>query len=405
MSIDLADMADFDPFSVDFRRDPHRFHASLVRTSPGFITMAGVKSAYVASFPQVTDVIRKFKAFSSLKPKAIPGMERIDYFNGLPTMNYCDPPEHTRRRRIVNPAFTPKRVDGLAVAAGEQIEAVFETALARGRLDGVGDLARPLAMDVLLTHFLQVDRQDHWIFINYLNALPSLDKVPPGGGKPEAFIQAWQDGAAYCQRQLDLSRTGKSDNLIGLVAASVGSGAIEENEMMAMMLILLLGGLSSLAGAISVSLYYLATHPGIAERIRRDPALAADHLDEALRIDTPTPIVMRFGADDAAIGGHPIPRNMPLYVLISSANHDPAIFPDPRRFDIDRPNLKSHIAFGQGMHTCIGATITRLIVELVLRTAVSRFRELRIADEPGAVEHDVSNARARHLSRLVLDVA
>ena len=124
--VEGIEFSDFDPFGIEFRVSPEKYHPMLLAEFPGFIRMEEIPSAYVAKFQHVQAVLRNFKAFSSLKPKGLPGMERIDFFNGLPVMNYSDPPDHTRRRKIVNPAFTPVRTAMLREKAGVLADDMIE---------------------------------------------------------------------------------------------------------------------------------------------------------------------------------------------------------------------------------------------------------------------------------------
>ena len=121
-------------------------------------------------------------------------------------------------------------------------------------------------------------------------------------------------------------------------------------------------------------------------------------------MDPPVSMVMRFAGPDARIDGKPIRPGTPVYVLLAVACHDPAMFADPYRFDLDRPNAKDHLAFGQGMHTCIGNAITRNVVPLLIRKVAARFPDLAIAAAADAVRYDTSTPRARHISKLVLTV-
>jgi cytochrome P450 len=405
-TLEKDSLENFDPFGPAFRADPEPFHQRLLQTSPGFMTLEGVPSAYVARYAQATEVLRDFKSFSSLKPKGLPGMERIDFFNGLPVMNYSDPPDHTRRRRVVNPAFNPRRTELLMTEARTQIDRVLDKAAETGRFDAVQELAKPLSIETLLDRFLMVtDKDAQQIFFDYFASVPLLDKMKPGDPKPQPFLDVWARGQAYCLDQLELSRHGKADSLIGVIASSVLDGTLNEDEMMAMMIVLLIGGVATVSGAIGSSLRFLAADPDLADRIRDDPELAARHLEEALRIDSPVSLVMRFGAETSVIDGVPIPKDMPVYVMLSSANRDPTVFERPDEFNIDRPNVKEHVAFGQGVHTCIGNTVTRTLVPEVIRRVAGRFRHIRIAEGvPNAVHFNSSNPRARHLENLILDV-
>ncbi len=164
-NVEGLEFSDFDPFGDAFRCNPERFHPTLLADSPGFIHMEGVPSAYVAGFAQNQAMLRNFKAFSSLKPKGLPGMERIDFFNGLPVMNYSDPPDHTRRRKVVNPAFTPKRTQMLNENAAILIDGLIDDIMERGSgFEALADLTKPLSIDILLRRFLGIEDKDQAIF-------------------------------------------------------------------------------------------------------------------------------------------------------------------------------------------------------------------------------------------------
>ncbi len=399
------EIRDFDPFGLEFRNNPVAYQQELIKDSPIFVKMEGVPSAIISSYTQNIAVLRNFKGFSSLKPKGLPGMERIDFFNGLPVMNYSDAPDHTRRRKVVNPAFTPKRTEMLNENAQILVDRLLELLARKGEFDAFEEFSKPLSIDTLMCRFLGITAPEHQqIFFDFVKSLPLLDKLRPGDPKPPEYLDAWARGVVFCKEQQALAKEGKCSNLIGVIAESAEDGAIDDNEMMAMMIVLLIGGVSTVAGAAAAGLLYVAKNPEMAERIRQDPSLAAAEVEEAMRMDPPVSLVMRFATDDIQVGEKIIPKGMPVYVMISVACKDPAVFPDPYRFDIDRPNVKDHLAFGQGMHTCIGNAITRNIVPLVVRSVVKRFPNLRLADRPDAVEWDASTPRARHLKHLWLRV-
>jgi cytochrome P450 len=339
-------------------------------------------------------VLRDPARFSSVKPKNVPGMERVDFFNGQPVMNYSDDPDHARLRRIVAPAFMPRRVQ----EAGEVVAGFIEEILApigQGQLiDAAAQICRPLATRLLLGHFMGVAPQDHRIFLNYVSTLYLLDKLRPGDPKPQAFLDAWEKGRAYCRRALEEAKRNGTQNLISVIGSAQESGTLSDSEMMAMMVLMFTGGFSTVAAAAASSLYHLAENPDIAARIRKDPALATKHLEESLRMDPPVTLVMRFAAEDTELGGKTVCRDMPIYTLISVADRDPAEFSDPGRFDIDRANIR-HVTFGHGIHVCIGNNITRVAVPLLIRAAVERYPALRLDPEAAVVWE--TTPRSRHM--------
>jgi cytochrome P450 len=401
-TLDNGPAADeFTPFDMAFREDPAPFHADLFRRSPDFMTIEGVRSAYVSTYAQVTAVMRDFKNFSSVKPIGLPGMQKFDFFNSLPVMNYSDPPNHTRRRKVVNPAFTPKRTQAIIDEGSRATDELLDKALAKGSFDAMDDFAKPLAIDMLLSRFMGIDNEDHHIFLNYVKTLALLDALELHDPKPQPYLDAWSAGAQYCREQQELARAGECTNLIGVIANSAEGGAIDDDEMMAMMIVLLTGGVSTVAGAIGLALMNLAHNPELASRIRSNPSLALNHLEESLRLDPPVSLVMRFAANDMMVGEQTITAGMPVYVMIGAACHDPAMFPNPYCFDIDRSNSKDHLAFGYGMHTCIGNAITRHLVPMVLRKVVDRTSTLTLSDEAG-IEWETMTARSRHLKTLLV---
>lgn len=394
---------DFDPFGMDFRTNPSAYQQDLISNSPIFVKMEGVTSAIVASYAQCTAVIRNFKGFSSVKPKGLPGMERVDFFNGAPVMNYSDPPDHTRRRKVVNPAFTPKRTEVLLENAEILVNKLIDQMLAKGEFEAVDELCKLISVDTLMDNFLGIKDPAHkQVFFSFVGTLPLLDKMRPGDPKPDAYLAAWDAGVVFCQEQQALAREGKCDNLIGLIANSADGGAIDDAEMMAMMIVLLTGGFTTVAGATAAALYHVVNTPGLRQRLVENPALAGAVVEEAMRMDPPVSLVMRFATDNITVGDEVIPAGMPVYTMISVANKDPSVFPDPYMFNPDRENVKDQIAFGQGMHTCIGNAITRNVVPMVIRMCAERMPNLRLSDREEPVTYDVSTPRARHLGQLWL---
>ena len=401
-----GDMSDFDPFGLDLRTNPSTVIPGLLARSPGFMMAEGTPSAYVARHEHVTQVARDFKRFSSVKPTGLAGMERFDMFNGNPVMNYSDPPAHTRRRKVVNASFTPMRVKRLEADAQATIDQLLDAAIGRLEIDGVRDLCQPLTTQVLLGGVMNVAPEDRRLFFATMQGMALLDTVRPGQPKPQPYLDAWAAGAAYCRRMIEQARIEQADSLIGVIAkASDEGGSIDDDEMMAMMMVLLTGGLTTMASAAATAIRNIALSPALKARIAAEPSLAAFALEEAMRLHPPVTLSMRFATEDVKIGDEIIPSGMPVYMLWAAANHDPAVFPDPDRFDPDRPNLKDQVAFGYGIHTCIGNAITRSVVPMLIRSLVRRFPGFTLTDPTRPPAFHTGSARGRHLTELPLRLA
>lgn len=394
---------DFDPFSEKFRADPTEFHPQLLGRSPGFMIMEGdIPSAYVATYEQCMEVLGNWEVFSSVKPPGLPGMQRVDFFNSQPVMNYSDPPQHDRLRRVVGTAFSPGRVRKLAEAADRIVDDMLDRFSDGQAIDAVEQIGRPFAIKVLFDEFLGIPPQDQQIFFDFGATFKSLDKLQPGDPKPAQYVEGWKRGEAYCREALARAARDKSDNVLGLIAAASESGTLSDAEMMAMMCVLFTGGVPTVSAMASSAVHYLAHHPEIATRIRQDESLARAFCEETFRIDAPVTMVMRFCTRDVEVGGATIARGMPVYTMISVANRDPDVYESPLAFDIDRKNMR-HLAFGNGLHVCIGNAITRMMLPKIVIQMARRFPHLRPDSRAmGAWE---TTPRSRHRAKAPLMIS
>jgi cytochrome P450 len=395
-----ADLVDFDPFGVPLRLRPREILADLIASSPGLMMAEGRLSAYVADYAGVCEVSRDHESFSSVKPPDVPGMNRFDFFNSQPVMNYSDPPEHTRRRKVVNASFTRRRLEQLEPQTLE----IFENVTAELPTDGVVDVLKqvcsPVVNEVLLGAFMNVDPADRHALNGLLAQRAALDNLGPDDPKPASWLAAWEVGAAYCRDAVAKARDSHDESLIGLIAAASGEGTIDDDEVLALMMVLLTGGLTTMIAATSSALYWLARHPELQQRIREKPELATAALDEAMRIFPPITFSMRFATRDTEINGKLIPAGAPVYVFWAGANQDPAAFPDPDRFDLDRPNVRAHVAFGFGVHNCIGNHVTRQVGKTIICAMLDRYPDFALARPDDEPEFLTDVARSRHLATL-----
>jgi cytochrome P450 len=394
----------FDPFGQSFRLNPRLYYPGLHGESPGFMVLAGVPSAYVIKYSQVKKALTDFKSLSSVRPRGLPGLQRIDFFNGQPVMNYSDPPQHDRLRRIVHGSFLPSRVAAMPGVMARLLEEQLARIADRHEFDAARDLCKPLATELILGHLMGASQEGQAIFMRYVSTLPLLDKVPSGGGKPKEFLDAWQAGVEYCGEALARARREKNEGLIGLIAAASDDGErMSGEETMAMMLVFMTGGFPTVSGTTAEALKNLALYPAVAGRIRAEPELALRHYEESLRCEAPVTLVMRFAVEDVEYDGKVIGQGTPVYVMIGGACYDPEVFPEPDRFDIDRTNLKLHLAFGAGLHACIGANVARAVAPVIIRSIASRFPSLHLTRSHTELDYGAM-PRVRHLESVPVAV-
>ena len=392
---------DFDPFGAGFRANPIAFHHGLLNASPGFMMMEGdVPSTYVARFDHCQKVLADWEAFSSVKPKNMPGMQRVDFFNGQPVMNYSDPPQHDRLRQVVATAFTPGAIAKLAEAADRIIANLLDQIQEGNQLDGVEGIARPITIKLLFDELLGIKPEDQRIFFEFGATLPLLDALKPGDPKPESYVESWKKGEAACRRMLEEAQENQTDNILGRIAKAAESGTMSDAEMMAMMCVLFTGGVPTVSAMCGSVLYYLAEYPDIADRIRQDESLAKAFCEETLRLDAPVTMVMRFANHDTLIGDQEISKGMPVYTMISVANRDPEMYENPNEFNIDRKG-KRHFAFGNGVHVCIGNAITRMLLPRLVVEVAKRLPNLRLDTERPVTWETTPRSRHRAIVPLI----
>ena len=368
---------DFSPFNPGFRDDPYPWYRELLARSPGRILVDGVPSVFVARAEHISEVVKDPERFSSAKPK-LPGMERVDFFNGMPVMPYVDPPLHTRLRRMAAPAFMPKSLQAFREPAAQRVLELVRSLEGRERADFVKDLADRVGQELLLDMLLSVPREDWGVFLDIVHAQGDLARTPPGGEKPASFDLAWDAGREYCARVIAEKRARPSEDLVGNLVAQ-GEAALSPDELLAMLLLMFTGGLNTISTHLSAGLLLLLRHPDQAALLRENPELARTATEEILRYDAPNTTTWRFAAQETDIAGVKVSPPMPIYIMNGAANFDEARHEDPWRFDISRrPTM--HASFGEGLHFCVGAPIARLASNTLFPDLVTRFPKLALDD-------------------------
>ena len=285
-----------------------------------------------------------------------------------------DPPNHTRLRRLVSKAFTPRAVEQLRDRVRENVRALLDAALARGEMDVIADLALPVPSTVIC-EMMGVPLEDRARFTAWTGDATHLLAAEFA---PEEVVQRGLSAAGnlalYFQKLIESRRGQARDDILSdLIRAEEEGDRLSPGELLVQSIGLLIAGFETTIGLIGNGVYQLLQHPGELARLRREPGLVRTAVDECLRFDGPIGATLRILHEDAAFGGIVIPRDSRVLVLLDAANRDPAKFPEPDRFDIARtPN--EHLAFGGGVHLCLGAHLARMEAQEAIGALVSRTR-------------------------------
>jgi cytochrome P450 len=281
---------------------------------------------------------------------------------------------------LVNKAFTPKTVEELAPFIRAFVDKALDTALARGRMDVMADLAFPQPATVI-AELLGVppedrDRVKHWSD----EAGVALGN-PPSNLWSEVLrksVEGVRALQAYFRDIIARRRVEPRDDLIsGLLKAQEEGDRLSDRELLANCLLLLIAGHETTTNLIGNGTYALLRHPDQMKRLRDDLSLIPTAVEELLRYDSPVQFTNRILTADMELGGKVLRAGQMVLLLLAAANRDPEQFPDPDKLDVGRQNNK-HVAFGLGSHFCLGAPLARLEGRLVLEALLRRAPNLRL---------------------------
>ncbi|KOX01767.1 MULTISPECIES: cytochrome P450 family protein [unclassified Streptomyces] len=312
-------------------------------------------------------------------PRLVEQLPEFERESMLSTMLRSDPPDHTRLRRLVSKAFTARRIAELRPRIQEITDRLLDAVLPAGRAELVADFALPLPVTVI-SELLGVPVDDRYDFQRWTDAmLVRGEKMPD----PVVVDEAWQQMRAYVTKHLEAKRARPGDDLLSaLINAHDQEQRLSHDELIAMTFLLLVAGYITTVNLIAGGIAALLTHPDQLTLLREHPELLPDAIEEFLRFDGPvSPGIARFAREDVEIAGVRVPRGATVLIASAIADRDPARFPEPDRLDITRRD-NGHLAFGHGIHYCLGAPLARLEGQIAIGTVLRRLPDLALAVPP-----------------------
>ncbi len=388
----------FNPFDPDFRANPYPHFPALLDGPPRQLKLF-MPTTIIARYADVIAVLHDHERFTVRRPE-IPYRERIDPFGGAPTILTADPPVHSRLRKLVSKAFTPRRVRELEPRVREITNELLSHTAGSSELEAMAALANPLPV-IVIAELLGVSASDHAQFKQWSNDMISSFGQDMAAGPSPAGLAAKDALRRYLAEAIKQRSANPADDLISaLITARDESDALSENELLAFVVLLLLAGNETTTNLIGNGLLALCRHPEQQDRLRANRELIPKAIEEMLRYDPPVQMTVRMPTAATNVGGTDIPENSLTFILLAAANRDPAHFPSPEKFDVARdPN--EHVSFGEGIHFCLGAPLARLEGAIAIESMLEKFPRLQLANPDAKLEYRGSMA-LRGLSELHL---
>jgi cytochrome P450 len=392
-----------DPSTIE---DPYPFYRRLVAEAPVW-RVPGTSIVIVSSHAAVTEAVGRTDDFSSHlhafvyrgaggKPELVP----FDT-GGVHTLATADPPVHAAHRAAVFPELVSRRMEALRPDIEALVEEHLDMALAKPSFEVMGELANPVPIRVVsqLISFGGADAERllaaAFDSTAMLAAAQPLEEIEAAMGR-SAEVVGW------ISDQLQHAVEDGGDGVLGVIGAAVTAGELDFAEGLVIMATLLSAGGESTTSLLGYAVYMLAVDQELQDRLRADPKLVTPFIEEALRLESPFRYHMRYVKRPTQLQGPPIAEGSTVLLFWGAANRDPAEYDRPDEVVLDRPAPRHHLAFGRGIHLCVGAPLARLEAQIVLTRLLAKTEH--VALDPSHPPTRVNSLMVRRFDTLPLVV-
>lgn len=368
---------------------PFAYYKVLREEAPVYL-MPETGMYIVTSYELLLEVMRNNKVYSNLAPSGrraglyCEAAEKIidekGYGRFMPTIVNNDQPGHTVYRGLVNDAFRAGRIRQMEAYITEVVAGLVEKFAARGECDAVADLAVPVPMYVIADQ-LGVPREDFQKFKEWSDAwVIGLGMKVPDAVLIDAAEKVVEMQHYMIARMAERRIEPRDDIMSDLVQATYdGERPLTDKEVLSIVEQILVAGNETTTNGIANGLQRLAEDQDLQARLRANPELLGKFVEEILRIESPVQGLFRYVTEDTELGGVRIPKGATVMIRYAAGNRDEAKFDHPEEFDLDRKNNGAHIAFGSGIHHCVGSQLARAEMVVSFRAFLDRFSRFELA--------------------------
>nr|WP_206704961.1 cytochrome P450 [Bacillus thuringiensis] len=391
--------------SPETMRNPIMFYKNLIKQQERFFQIDdfyGMGGTWVVlHYDDVITIlkdarfIKDLRKFTSPHDKQHPNSENtaasklFDWLMNMPNMLTVDPPDHTRLRRLVSKAFTPRMIEDLRPRIQQIADGLLVAVQEQGKMEIISDFAYPLP--IIISEMLGIPVTDRNQFREWTQILMNASVNPSQGTAVtttlEKFIQ-------YIEVLLNEKRLNPDADLISkLVQTKDQEDKLSNNELLSTIWLLIIAGHETTVNLISNGVLALLQHPEQMNLLRENPSLISSTVDELLRYSGPVMFISRLASEDITIHGKRIRKGDLVLLSLTAANIDPQKFTYPETLNISREE-NNHLAFGAGIHHCLGAPLARLEGQIALGTLLQRLPNLRLAIKPDQLNYNHSKIRS-----------
>jgi cytochrome P450 family 130 len=359
----------YDPSRADFQARIYESYRALRDQHPVYVDPQGRFFA-LSRFEDVRNAASDPQAFSSEGTSLGVGL--------LPHIQVMDPPRHDRLRRLVTVAFTPRRTSGMEPRVREIARGLLDQFAGKGRADLMADYARHLPSRVI-GDMIGVPPERREAFLHWTESMVAVaDGETQAGNIRDAAANIYAEFA----RLLDERRRERRDDLMSaLLDAELDGERLTQEELLGFCFVLIVAGNDTTTNLIANGAILLAQHSDARRELCADPAGLDDAIEEMLRCESPAQSLPRRATRALTLHGVEIPEGAEVALVFGAANRDEREFPDPDRFDVHR-RFRRHLAFGQGLHFCLGANLARLEARVAFDELLARIPDYALAEEP-----------------------
>jgi cytochrome P450 len=351
----------FDPFASDWIEDPYPFYKRLRDEAPAFWSEEHQLHA-ITRFEDVQAAARNWETYTStvvldLDGSSIEGFKQSDFIG-------FDPPRHSRHRNLVKAPFAPKAVSAMAPVIRQRVQELLDRIPSGTPVDFAEQFAFPLPLNIIAREVLGLPHAD----LEYLGSrlITFLDRSTNGGKIDQHSIRAADELRVYLTAvAADRRATGTGDVLATIASAEPDGRPLTDDEIGAFCLFLFNAGVDTTGTLITNTMYWLQQFPDQRKLVTDDPSLIPATIEESLRYDAPIQTLLRVTTKDVKLHGHHLAPGTRVSLVYGSANRDERRFENPDVFDILRPKQR-HVAFGEGIHHCLGAELARVEARIAL---------------------------------------